>query len=200
MKKKTISLKRWIVILLLVLPIIIVIIPLYQRTLYPYITSGEFPFRFVYELDGQIFTIEDTIVIDFIGRRRGRPELIVTNILPGYRVWFFRLLEEGGNPSHIGSFTLLEFRDAESHIRDGVVNRHSRVNLLLGTAPYYMGDTWGNVHGPRIEYRESYHDSGCIVSRTSTLSHEMLEQLFGIRIIEMTFSEPIANRFTRSRN
>ena len=205
--KKVIRQKRriaiWIAILLLSLPIVIAVISTDHRTRSPYITSGEFPFRFVYELNGQIFTIENTISIEYMGQRRpSRPELIITNFFPGGRVWSFRLLE-GENIGYMGSVTLLEFRNTESHVRDGVVNCHSRVVLRLGTAAYYMGDTWSDGHGSRIEYFESYPASENPIifrSRTATLSHEMLEQLFGIRIIEMTFSEPITNRFIRSRN
>ena len=154
----------------------------------PTIEYGEFPFRFVYELNGEIYIVEDTVVCEFRG--------IMTDL--GFlksRRWS-EYLKNGRS----GWITLLRDENVYSILTPDRLNTEISVALRYGTAEYYMGDpTAQNMthNKPQVWYLESYDESDRVsYSQWPTaMSDEQLEKHFGIKVIEFTFSDPIKNEF-----
>jgi len=148
----------------------------------PTITYGEFPFRFVYELDGVIYEVEDAVICEF--RNMGS---YIT-----YRTWNNSL------KSGAGQIIILSDENANSVLKPERVNDTSAVFLDYGMSAYYMGDPNNkeNPHRkPHVCYYENYHKGGAEYRDSTPLTEEQLEKHFGIKIIEFEFSEPIKNTF-----
>ena len=94
--RKPLSKRKIILIVVIIIFVAPVLIQLYiwSAPPSPAIRYGEFPFRLEYELNGERFIIEDTLIATFIGRRRG-------GIMEesGLRMWYStlenRILEPG---------------------------------------------------------------------------------------------------------
>ena len=158
----------------------------YEAT--PQITEGEFPFVFEYEMDGQRYLIEDTVVCKFYGYDLSNP----FPFIPYSRMWLASL-KSGEADKRI----IIEFdENTESALVSGRVNTESRVHLFYGSGGYYLGDPEDMDRGPKIRYTEKYRTGAKEITVTGTdLSYEQLEELFGIKVIRFEFSSPIENTF-----
>jgi len=151
----------------------------------PIIEDGEFPFHFIYEINGETFNIEDTVVCKFSGFDQS--------------AWFTkpRTWDE-----HLKSGTkrisIISFENVPSVLNPARVNNRSEVWLDYGTGDYYMGeDMSGRTRDkPRIAYLEEYSESPNVTRIEDTpLTEKQLKDYFGIKIIEFTFSKPIKDTY-----
>lgn len=154
----------------------------------PQMTEGEFPFVFEYELNGQRYLIEDTVVCKFDGYDLSNPFPFIS-----YSRMWLTSLKSGEAEKCI----IIEFdENTESALVSDRVNIESRVHLFLGAGGYYLGDPEDADRGPKIRYTEKYRTGAKESTVTGTdLSYEQLEELFGIKVIRFEFSSPIDNTF-----
>ena len=131
----------------------------------PEIKNGEFPFRIEYEINGEVFVVEDVFIAEFDGFSRGTTQGVL-------RRW-------NGWVASTGESTLLLMVDGTR-----------RVYVTVGTARFYMDDEIS----PRIEsvtpnlfIRETDPEK-----RFRYRPEELLEQ-HNIRLIDWEFSDPIVN-------
>ncbi len=156
----------------------------------PQITEGEFPFVVEYEINGQRYLIEDTVVCTWDGYDASNNFAIFG--YPSSREWGESL--KSGNEDFLGILLMELEENTESVFVKGRINYESRVFLDYGSAEYYMGDTDGtHYHKPCIRYYEEHNETPDITF--TTLTNEQLEKYFGIKIIRFEFSEPIENKF-----
>ena len=105
----------------------------------PEITHGSFPFRLEYEIDGERFVIEDTLIAEYIRSRA------VNWIDPAYRIWRTCFLDGSWiyeESWHRGSTRIKETNEV-------IIRFHS------GHASYFMDDWTYGWHGARYE-RSNY--------------------------------------------
>ena len=164
----------------------------------PEIESGEFPFRVVYQYQGEVHTIEDVVMVEYWGTGH-----ISMNIVSP-RVWSDQLAERAhywqnfnnyvGTPRELIVTQMLY--PHESKVSRGRTNHWADIWIDYGRGGYYMGDPNYASAGPRIVLAESY-DSLLFDNNIDhiELSFEQAEEIFGIKIIEWNFSEPIENNF-----
>ena len=154
----------------------------------PQITEGEFPFVLEYEMNGQKYLIEDTVVCKFDGYDLSNP----FPFLDYSRSWF-QSLKSGEEEKRL--FLELE-KNSESVLVKGRKNEESRVMLFYGSGGYYLGDPEDADRGPCINYAEKYKTSEKVYhNQVTPLTNEQLEEYFGIEIIKFEFSQPIENTF-----
>ena len=161
----------------------------------PQITEGEFPFVFEYELNGQRYLIEDTVVCSFDGYNSATNNFAIFGY-PSSRKWKESLKSE--NEGDFGVLLIELEENTESVFTKGRITFDSSIFLDYGTAEYYMGDTSAiSYHEPRIRYFEKYYNEDKKMPNSSfrTLTNEELERYFGIKIIRFEFSSPIENTF-----
>jgi len=155
----------------------------------PAIEYGEFPFRVVYELNGEMHTIEDTVISSFRGFDNSSPFPFTKP-----RSWDTSL-KSGGT----GRIVIFEEENINSALTPERVNEISALVIHFGAGEYYMGDPNGSslIHGkPHLCYSERYETAPNVTRNEATpLSHIQAEELFGIIITEWSFSEPIKNIF-----
>lgn len=137
----------------------------------PEITYGEFPFRLVYEINGQRKVIEDTLICEFegFGFDEGRGK---------YRKWKQYLAS--GNER----VTLLKVDD------------NIEIYYNPGSAKYYMGDMesyveFNHMFPNAAIYRADGEYGG-------TISAEHLLKEYNIKLINWEYTPPITNRFLSS--
>ena len=152
----------------------------------PATEEGEFPFRFVYELNGETYDIEDAVVCKFRGY--------------DYSAWFTKPRRwDAYLKSGTGRISILSEENVYSVLNPRRLNIEIEVFLDYGRAEYYMEDPNARsfVHcKPQISYRETYRESErATISDITALSNKQLEKYFGIKVIEFTFSKPINNTF-----
>jgi len=146
----------------------------------PQITYGEFPFRFEYEINGERYIIEDTVIAEFDRSISG------SATTRARRIWATSL--ERGNERRI----VLKHDDTIS------------ISFSPGLAQYFMGDLHGGDRlvqnpsiwaQPRIVIR-AVNEEGRInlVAIRPDEAHEILAE-HGILLISWERSEPIVNRF-----
>ena len=146
----------------------------------PEIKHGEFPFKLTYELDGEIKTIEDTVVCEFDGFE-------VLGEAGKYRKWKTYL--KSGNEKIV----LLDLREKNE------VNEFGYTALELffsyGNGEYYMGDSQ-RVSKPQIsDYVEySYITAEKTVGGSAYKADEAHEK-YKIRLISWECAPPIENKF-----
>ena len=148
----------------------------------PIAEYGEFPFKLVYEIDGEVITIEDTFIIEYKGVRYNEG-------MGKYNVWDTSLKsgrDKEENPQGTGFINAIT-------IFDGVAKNgtSSKVLFRLGTCEHYMGLPEADVS---LQY--SSVEAGDMVTSYSPytpLSDVELKTLYGITIREKTLSEPITN-------
>ena len=134
----------------------------------PEITYGEFPFELVYEVDGEIITVNDVYICkyDGIGANEGTGK---------YRMW------EG----------YIESSEEEAVI---LVEDHDRkIYCFVGDAEYYMNDERYPEQTPltpRVYDVDKIQDATIDFHTTN----EILEY-YNIKIVSWKFSEPIKNSF-----
>ncbi len=156
----------------------------------PKITEGEFPFVVEYEMNGEVFLIEDTVLCTYEGYDMSNNFAIFG--YPYSRMW--RASLKSGDES---KRLIVEFEpDTESVLVEGRKNIESRIIIYYGSGGYYMGDPHERSGGPYINYveRYKYYNDGSKYEYTA-LTKEQLEKYFGIRLIKFEFSEPIENIF-----
>ena len=135
----------------------------------PQITYGEFPFKLVYEINGERHTVEDSLICEYagIGMNEG---------IGKYREWKGHLASGNEN------IVLLE------------VNENMEIVYDPGNANYYMGDMpdgEGFAHlFPDAAYNKK--NSEGIISKKKLLSK------YGIKLISWDYTKPIANEFITS--
>jgi len=150
----------------------------------PKIKHGEFPFKVKYELNGKIYEINDTVVCDFNG-------FDSSSGLGNLRTWEEHL------KSGSDRFTIILNENVHSVFESGRVNKSSEVYFDYGDGEYYMGDADSAIHSsPHFCYVEFYEKSPKVSYVDATpFTKEQLQNYFGIKIIEWTFSKPIKNTF-----
>ena len=147
----------------------------------PEITYGEFPFVLTYELDGEIKTIEDTIICEYDG-------IEWTNSGSKERKWKSHL--KSGNKGIV----LLKVDDGEMSYE---------ISTTAGLPEYYMNDhRYGN---DREDYERMMHDErylgyteikdGKTVVKSISMEKEEVYERFKLRIVERKYSKPIENKF-----
>ena len=134
----------------------------------PEIRYGEFPFRLVYEIDGEEFVVEDVFIAQYdgIGMNTGRGK---------YRRW------KGWVESSGESTVVL------------VIDNNRRVYSSVGWAEYYMNDEISvrmEPLAPNIFMRYT-DDAGTV----NTIRHEELYIRYNIKLIDWKLSDPIVNSF-----
>lgn len=136
----------------------------------PEIKYGEFPFKLVYEVDGERKEIEDTLICEFDGfdwnEANGR-----------YRKWKRRLAS--------GNNEILLF------------NVNSTVNIYFdpGPAKYFMGDCTANeftTDFPNARKSVTIDDK---YYSGYPIDAEQLMKLYKIKLISWDYTEPIINSF-----
>ncbi len=162
----------------------------------PSITDGEFPFIVEYEMNGETFLIEDSVVCMFDGYNSASNTFGIFGF-PSSRKW-----EEGlksGNENAFGIWLLDLEENTESVFTEGRINYESRIILQYGSAEYYMDDPDEVLRDePRIVYYEEYSeppDHFPIEVQFTALTNQQLEEKFGIKIIRFEFCQPIENTF-----
>jgi len=139
----------------------------------PKVRYGEFPFRLVYELNGDEIIIEDTIICEFDG--------VGWNEATGkYRKW----------KSHYASgnerIVLLELVSGD------------KICAVSGSAEYYMGDSLHEWSEPfpdaYLHYANRTLSYGLIIA-DKYLDTEELFGLYGIKFLSWEPSPPIVNSF-----
>lgn len=163
----------------------------------PQITEGEFPFVVEYEINGERYLIEDTVVCIWDGYDASNNFAIFG--YPSWREWDESLKSGRDDCPGSDQILLMELEeDTESVFVEGRINYESRVIIEYGTAEYYMGDTDAGLYTkPCIRYYEKYYNEDIEMPDSSfkTLSNEQLEKYFGIKIIRFEFSDPVENTF-----
>lgn len=141
-----------------------------------------------YELNGERYLIEDTVVCSFDGYDLSDPFPIID-----YSRTCKQLLKSGEEEKR----NILEFEEnTESVFVKGRINIESKVVLFYGSGGYYLGDPEDDVRAPSINYVEKYKTSEKVIhNEVTVLTKEQLEECFGIKIIRFDFSSPIKNKF-----
>ncbi len=154
----------------------------------PQITEGEFPFVLEYEMNGEKYLIEDTVVCTFDGYDLSDPFPFTD-----YSRTWYQSLKSGEEQKRL----ILELEEnTESVLVKGRINTASMVNLFYGSGGYYLGDPEDAERTPCINYVEKYKTSEKVThSEVTPLTNEQLEEFFGIKIIRFEFSTPIENKF-----
>ncbi|MDR2569292.1 MAG: hypothetical protein LBD23_03200 [Oscillospiraceae bacterium] len=148
----------------------------------PEITYGEFPFRLEYEMDGEHYIIEDTLIAEFNRSIEGNATTWAR------RIWDSKL--ESGN--ELRTYVLKEMTNVW-------------ITFHPGFAEYYMGDP----HGGNVETQNSSRlfqpqivirtvDTNGRVNLNSIWiedAHEILEK-HGILLVSWNLAEPIINSFS----
>lgn len=163
------------------------IFSLFEDPKLPQITEGEFPFIVEYEMNGERYVIEDTVICYYDGYD--------TSVWPAkFRTW-----EEELKSGEEDKRLIIELEpNIESILVDGRINIESRILLDYGMGDYYMGDIdrFSARDCPCINYVEYFQTGPKTYEYDATaLSNEQLEKYFNIKIIRFEFSEPIKNEF-----
>ena len=147
----------------------------------PEITYGEFPFTLTYELDGEIKTMEDTLICEYDG-------VEWTNSGSKERKWKYRF--KSGREEII----LIDFSDKDEIHELG----YKMLNLYFfcGSPEYYMGETENFRRHPEDMKMIHYHyqtKEGKIGGSAYSLD-EAFEK-YKVKIIDWKITEPIENKF-----
>jgi hypothetical protein len=144
-----------------------------EKALLPEITRGEFPFRLVYEINGEEIVVEDTIICEFdgVGYNKG---------VGNYRRW--RSYLASNKKTHGTSARLL-------------IDETNSIYVTLGSAHYFMGE-----EGRYVPYTLNFH--AFLVQRRlfdgenlTAISEDELLENYGIKLISFDPSLPIVNTF-----
>ena len=143
----------------------------------PPVDYAELPFKLVYEIDGEIITVEDTYVIKYKGvdwdEGQGK-----------HNVWYTSFLGQshGKDYNYVdGAVIILD------DLKDG---SSGRIEFLLGSCEYYMG-----LEEEEPLYKYDDVSPGDIVlfssGYTGPISDEELKNEYGITILEKSISPPL---------
>lgn len=137
----------------------------------PEYTYGEFPYKLIYELNGENHIIEGEYICKYSGVQMNEG-------MGKYRTWV-------GYVNGTDEDCVYVYEDED------VV-----VYCYIGDAGYYMGDYRRSGHPegeplkPRLFANPKNGDIGMILSETDILD------LYGIRLVEYSLSQPIINSFS----
>lgn len=148
----------------------------------PTITYGEFPFEIVYEINGEIYEIKDTIICNYAG-------IELSDVWGKSRTWDSAL--QSGNEKIV----LLDVSD--KNITDAAGYSILSLYLSYGNAEFYMNDIAHQTARPPNDgklYIDCIKQSNDIVAHTLISPEEAWEK-FGLRIIDVKWSSPINNTF-----
>ena len=143
----------------------------------PEITYGEFPFELVYEIDGQVITVQDTYVCEFQGYSVNEGSMR-------------KMREWSGHMKSTGEEYVILVQDGNFYLVCSV-----------GSPKYYMNDPYydsynvGGLHEPNIFYIIEPNDVGGSTSGGSQEEIERLMEQYKIKLVSWQFSEPIENTF-----
>lgn len=153
----------------------------------PLITTGEFPFLVEYEIDGETFIIEDTIVCEFSGFDNTNAFSLIRP-----RTW-----DADFQKIDLSKRIILEFdKNTESYFTKGRINAESRIIINCLNGGYFMGDPDDKEDEPKIIYVERYYSSEKVSHVKHTkLTNKQLYEIFGIKINRFEFSKPLENKF-----
>lgn len=166
----------------------------------PLASYGEFPFKFVYEYNGEIITIEDVLVIEYKG--------IYNSGGTKKNRWYYYLKNQTTIVyEHLATALFIEDGETSDQItlsrgycfKLQLADQQNSICIYLGSCEYYM-----SVEEPSLNTYEEYGIvPGCVYceipppinAKTSycckTLSHDQLNDQFGVKIIESSFSAPM---------
>ena len=153
---------------------------------YPEVTYGEFPFELVYELDGEIKRIEDTIICEFSGFKFGGTRGTM-------RVWNMRY------KSGRDELLLLDLK--EDLAMDKWGNKILSISFYPGNAEYYMDDERKENQRKSILTEFTYisqRNNGDLGK--SVFSADEAWDKYKIRLISWECSPPIENKFKQNNN
>ena len=134
----------------------------------PEITYGEFPFRIEYEINGERFVIEDTVICEFDGFGMGAMGD------PKIRKWKSRLAS-GSDDSGLILY---------------VIDDKKIVTFNAGGPKYYMGDSGMS---PEEYWRNAL--KAFLVGEGAALFPEQWYDEYNFRFISWEFTDPIVNTF-----
>ena len=144
----------------------------------PEITYGEFPISVVFEIAGEIRTVEDIVVCEFDGFE-------VRGEAGKYRKWKTYL--KSGNKRLI----LLHDEDKDLIFE---------ISMGYGLADYYMGDYTRNSKEAYETSRITDKYLGYVqwkdgVQTGTTISYDEAWEKYGLKILEVQYASPIQNTF-----
>lgn len=156
----------------------------------PKITYGEFPFAVEYEMDGEKFVIEDTVICEFNGY------LDIPNSPNQYIDWNLTIKNRPDDYNiklvHLGYFN-------DALLAEGEKSMDTAVYLNVGSPNYYMGNPSFSpieTDAPCIIYTELVPGDNIFETiKQKVLKFEEAEEMFGIKITKFEFSKPIENTF-----
>jgi len=137
----------------------------------PEITYAEFPFQVVYEMDGEVITLNETLICEYAG------ETWDGSRYERYRTWKQR------------------YAGGEDLILKRISDTEYIGFCLGGTSAYWMGDT----ESPSYCITPHGGDHVVLTEKTKLgmfIYFDELYEKFGIRIIDVKTSAPIENTFT----
>jgi len=176
-----------IVCILFSLPFIyllIVAVVNWQDFLFPVIRYGEFPFHIEYKLNGEIFSIKDTVIAEFRGHTRSTKGLPI-------RSWR-GTMQSGESPRR----DIFHDTDVPSVLTEGQHNMGIWIWISTGWPDHFMGDSNRTFRDhPRIVLSEQFSWMRGSVITSTEITAEQLQEYFDITIVTWEFSEPIQNRF-----
>ena len=161
----------------------------------PEITYGEFDFKLVYEIDGEIKTLEDTIICEFDGfnideangkTRRWKEEFKNER---GNELYAFRV-EQIDNPE------FNEYKNGRKPHYNQIVLKnidHYKVLLRVADAEYFLGEPDDKTPSP-IEPTIQVYDKSICYYKDPKQSEGFLEP-HNFKIISWECDEPIKNTF-----
>lgn len=160
-------------------------ISLLQNPPKPAITYGEFPFRLVYQINGETKVIEDTLICEYdgIGMDEGRGK---------YRKWKERLAS--GNQK-----ILLLNTDGSSGIASGNKKTiEQEIYYDPGSGGYYMGEGSEGYQQsiPNASFSEKYQDGS---GADGIIRADELFKKYQIKLISWDIAQPITNNFTTTK-
>ena len=153
---------------------------LFSPTPKPEITYGEFPITLTYEYNGELKTIEDTVICEFDGfgfnEAHGK-----------FRKWETYL--KSGNVDLV----ILDLRGSDA--KDKYGNKILCFFFSFGNAEYYMGDTWRKSYPQIRDYVEYKYEREDGTTGGSAYTADEALNKFGIKLISFENAQPIENKF-----
>ena len=145
----------------------------------PKIQYAEFPFTLVYEIDGEVITVQDAYVCEFAGYAWNEGQM------EKFRTWKKHLKS---NPAEEAVLLTI---DGDAKIYCNFINPQYH----MGDVDEFIGNDLSNYNPQPIVYRYVFPNETGGVSKTRLDDDEILEK-YKIRIIGFEISDPIENSFS----
>lgn len=136
----------------------------------PQITYGEFPFRLEYEIDGENFIIEDTVICEYdgIGWNEGTGK---------HRKW----------KSHLAS--------GNDEIVLLLLDNGTKIFFPIGSADFYMGDL-AEYEAFSFTFPDAFiYDKKGTNFYNRRITAEEMSSNYNLKLNDWNFTEPIVNSF-----